>query len=749
MLSSKSLAIVIAGCFATAALAAETPASGKFTEQEIEQANVMLVSPVVVTATRIEQSSFDLPVSIDVVNAEQIQDGRLQVNISESLARVPGIVANFRGQYAQDLQVSTRGFGARSQFGVRGIRLYADGIPLTMPDGQGQTGTMDLGSAQRIEVMRGPFSALYGNSSGGVLQIFTADGPKDPTVDAAFTAGSYNTQREAIKVGGSSGGFNYNANLSHFESDDYRDHSAVRRDLFNTKLGIQLNDATRLTMIGTYLDQPLAQDPLGLTKDQWEQDPKQAGIAAENFNTRVERRHTQVGARLEHDFDADNAIHLMAYGGNRFNLQYQAVGTNTAGTGISSAFIKNLPPNANNQNAGGVAQIHRDFGGTDLHYTHKGMLAGGPYSFTVGANYDTMTDDRTGFNNFIAVPGTGANAICGVGVICGVKGILRRNEDNSTWDFDQYAQAEWSPQSRWNLFVGARHSDVHFENDDHYLANGNSSGKVSHEKTTPVAGVLFKLTPMVNLYANAGKGFETPTLIEMAYKPGGIGSFNLDLQPTTSNNYEIGAKAFLGSNTRANIAFFKIDTDNEIVVADNTSGRSSYQNAGSTQRKGVEIAIDSDFGYGFTGYASYAYLDAEYSSAFCNASTSSPPNCGGGTLVPSGKTIPGTYRDTAYAEVAWKHAPTGFSTALEARANSMVYVADTNKDSAPGYGIMSWRGGFNQNVRQWRIAEFLRIENLFDRDYVSSVKLNDSNKRYYEPGSGRGWLLGLNASYQF
>lgn len=747
MFPYKSLAIAIAGCFATATLAAETPAPGELTDQEVEHANVKLVSPVVVTATRIEQSSFDLPVSIDVVDAEKIQEGQLQVNISESLVRVPGIVANSRGQYAQDLQVSTRGFGARSQFGVRGVRLYADGIPLTMPDGQGQTGTMDLGSAKRIEVMRGPFSALYGNSSGGVLQIFTADGPKDPTVDASFTAGSYNTQREALKVGGTSGGFSYNANLSHFESDDYRDHSAVRRDLFNTKLGIQLNDDTRLTMIGTYLDQPFAQDPLGLTKTQWEQDPEQADIKATTFNTRVERRHTQVGAKMEHDFDADNSIHLMAYGGNRFNLQFQAVGTNAVGTGISSAFVKNLAPNANNQTAGGVAQIHRDFGGTDLHYTHKGILAGGPYSFTVGTNYDTMTDGRTGFDNFIAVPGTGGNIICGVGVICGVKGILRRNEDNSTWDFDQYAQVEWSPHERWNLFVGARHSDVHFENDDHYLANGNSSGKVSHEKTTPVAGVLFKLTPMVNLYANAGKGFETPTLIEMAYKPGGIGSFNLDLQPATSNNYEIGAKAFLGMNTRANIAFFKIDTQDEIVVADNTNGRSSYQNSGGTRRKGAEFSVDSDFGNGFTGYASYAYLDAEYSESFCSASIAAI--CPSANKVASGKTIPGTYRQTAYAEIAWKHAPTGFSTALEARANSKVYVVDTNNDSAPGYGIMSWRGGFNQNVRQWHIAEFVRVDNLFDRTYIATVKLNDSNKQYYEPAANRNWLLGLNASYQF
>lgn len=744
MFSYKSLAIAIAGCFATATFAAETPASDKLTEQEAGQAHVILVSPVVVTATRQEQNSFDLPVSIDVVNAEQIQEGQLQVNISESLIRIPGIVTQSRGQFAQDIQISSRGFGARSQFGVRGIRLYADGIPLTMPDGQGQAGTFDLGSAKSIEVMRGPFSALYGNSSGGVIQIFTADGPKDPTLGGSFTTGSYGTNRESVKFGGTAGEFNYLADYSHLESDGYRDHSAVRRDLFNAKLGIQLREDTRLTVIATYLDAPLAQDPQGLTKTLWQQNPKQVVTNTNTFNTRVERSHTQVGAKLEHDLDSDNAISLMAYGGTRDNLQFQSIGSNAAGTGVTSKVIAST-----SKTSGGVAQINRDFDGMDLRYTHKGMLVGGPYSFSLGTNYDTMTDDRTGYDNFIAQPASGL--ICGVGVICGVKGTLRRDENDTAWDFDQYAQAEWSPQTRWNLFAGVRHSNVHVKSEDHYLSNGNDGGSISFTKTTPVAGIVFKLTPMVNLYANAGKGFETPTLIEMAYSPSN-GTFNFNLQPATSNNYEIGAKAFLGSNTRANIAIFKTDTKNEIVVANSVFGRSTYQNAGGTERKGVELSIDSDFGSGFAGYASYAYLDAAYSDPFCSgaiASSTSACATKSGTWVPSGKAIPGTYRQTAYAEISWKHAPTGFSTALETHAVDKVYVSDRTSENAPGYAIVNWRGGFAQTISKWRIAEFLRIENIFDRNYVSSVKINDGNSQYYEAGATRNWLLGLNASYQF
>lgn len=712
-----------------------------------DKVNSIETAPVVVTATRVERNSFDLPVSIDVVDAEKIQEGQLQANISESLARVPGIVSQFRGQYAQDVQISSRGFGARSQFGVRGIRLYADGIPLTMPDGQGQAGTFDLGSAKSIEVMRGPFSALYGNSSGGVVQIFTADGPKDPTVTGSFSAGSYGIRREAVNAGGTSGDINYTADYSHLESDGYRNHSASRRDLFNTKIGIQLSEDTRLTVIGTYLNQPLAEDPQGLSKLQWQQNPTSVVTSTNTFNTRVERSQSQIGAKLEHDFDANNAVSLMLYGGTRDNLQYQSIGTSDNGLGLKFSSLSNVKfPTATSKTSGGVAQINRDFNGLDLRFAHKGELAGGPFSLSLGTNFDTMDDHRTGYDNFTPVSGTGNNLICGIGVICGVKGTLRRDENNKAQDFDQYIQAEWSPQSRWNLVAGVRHSNVQIKSEDHYLSNGNDGGSISFSKTTPVAGVIFKLTPMVNVYANAGKGFETPTLIEMAYAPTN-GAFNFNLQPATSNNYEIGVKAFLGANTRATLAIFKTDTSNEIVVANSVSGRSTYQNAGGTERNGVELSVDSDFGGGFAGYASYAYLDAKYSDSFCSGSTSL--NCAGGSLVSSGKVIPGTYRQTAYAELSWKYTPTGFSTALETHAVGKVYVTDKTSESAPGYALVSWRGGFAQTINKWRIAEFLRIENIFDQNYVGSVRVNDSASQFYEAGAGRNWLLGLNAAYKF
>ena len=264
-----------------------------------ELVNSIVVAPVVVTGTRVEQNSFDLPMSIDAVGAEQIQEGQLKVNLSESSARVPGVVINNRNNPAQDLAIQIRGFGARSAFGVRGVRLYADGIPMTMPDGQGQTGTFNLDTAKSVEYLRGPFSALYGNSSGGVVQIFTQDGPNDPTLSGGVTFGSYNTNRESLSFGDSGDGFDYIVNANTYRSDGYRDQSETRRDTLHGKLNFKLNDDTKLTIVATALDQPDNQDPQGLTVAQLKADREQANPGSLKFDTRVSRSHEQVGATLE------------------------------------------------------------------------------------------------------------------------------------------------------------------------------------------------------------------------------------------------------------------------------------------------------------------------------------------------------------------------------------------------------------------------------------------------------------------
>ena len=739
------------------------------------------LSPVVVTATRVEQNSFDLPMSIGVTDAEDIQDAQLKVNLSESSSRVPGVVVNNRNNPAQDLAIQVRGFGSRSAFGVRGVRLYADGIPMTMPDGQGQTGSFNLDTASRVEYLKGPFSALYGNSSGGVVQIFTQNGPKEPTVSTGISFGSDNTKRESITAGTSGENFDIIVNANHFSTDGYRDQSKMKRDTFHGKINFKLSDDTKLTIVATALDQPDNQDPQGLSAEQLKANRKQANPNSILFNTRVSKSHQQIGATIEHKLTDQDTLKFMAYYGQRDNEQYQSLSVNSQ---------------LDDRSGGAVQTIERVFGGTDARWTHDGKLADHKYSFTAGMNWDRMEDDRKGYENFIANLSPAAmrnnflplspiysKTTCGSNaggqpIICGVKGLLRRDETNIASNFDQYIQGVFEIQPRWSVSGGLRHSKVRFENKDYYInkdiysspnpefgtnrTNVDDSGTVTFEKTTPVIGTIFKVTDTFNLFANAGESFETPTLAEMAYKIDGTGGVNLSLKPATSRQIEIGAKALLGDSTLINASIYKILTDDEIVVAQQAGGRSVYQNVNTSERKGFELSLDSRLGSGFSTYLAYSYLDAEFTSDFdtCKPFTGAQTTCyrdqaasssnSGKELIKAGAKIPGTYKHTLFGEIAWKHQPTGFSTAIEGRANSNTFVAFKQEyGQASGYGVVAWRGSFTQNINKWKLNEYVRVDNLFDKEYVGSVRVGDLNGSYFESAPGRTWLIGVNASYLF
>ncbi|MDP3715977.1 MAG: TonB-dependent receptor plug domain-containing protein, partial [Burkholderiales bacterium] len=268
---------------------------------------------VSVSATRVERESLDLPVSIDVIDRRTIREAGPQVNLSEALGRVPGIAVQNRQNYAQDLQISSRGFGARAAFGVRGIRLIADGIPATMPDGQGQAANFSLSSAQRIEVMRGPFSSLHGNAAGGVVQIFTAEAPPEPTFMVDASLGSYRSARLGLQYGGRHGPLGLRLEAARFETGGYRDHSSARRDTSNARISYDRGRAGRLTVVLNSLDQPETEDPLGLTAAQLAQNPRQAVAAAYVFNTRKSIAQGQAGFTYDIDLGGGHALQARTY----------------------------------------------------------------------------------------------------------------------------------------------------------------------------------------------------------------------------------------------------------------------------------------------------------------------------------------------------------------------------------------------------------------------------------------------------
>ncbi len=665
------------------------------------------LAPMTVTVNPgVEQPAFDTPASIDVIDGEVLREGQLQVNLSEALARVPGVVALNRQNYAQDLQISLRGFGARSTFGVRGIRLYVDGIPATAPDGQGQVSHFDLSSAGRLEVLRGPFSALYGNSSGGVISLFTEDGGPDTVAHAATAWGSDGVQRHNARLSGETGALQYHLSVMRFRTDGWREHSAAERTTLNGKLGWRLSDDTRLTLVGNGVDMPDVQDPLGLTRAAFEANPRQAAGAATLFDTRKSVRQQQAGLILDHRLDAGNDLKLTVYRGGRDTLQF-----------LSIPVAVQAPPT----HAGGVIDLGRTYRGLDARWTHKARWGGRAATVTAGVAVDQVREDRRGFENFS-------------GATLGVRGALRRDEDNLARNFDPYLQAEWAASERWSLSAGVRHSRVRMRSRDRFIAPGNpdDSGSVGFSAFTPAVGAVYHLSGSVNLYAAAGRGFETPTLAELSYRPGGLPGLNLGLLEATSRQWELGAKAKLDRAWQLNAAVFEARTRNEIVVASNTGGRSVFQNAGATRRQGMELAADARWDAGWSTRLAATVIDARYRS---------------GPFA--GNRLPGVPRTQLFGELAWEHRPSGLQAALEWRHVGRIPVDDANGDAAAAAATANLRVSLEQAVGRWTFREFVRVDNLTDKAYAGSVIVNEGNGRFFEPAPGRTWLLGASGSYRF
>jgi len=686
------------------------------------------LTSVVVTATRIPQDSRDLPVSIDRVEARTIRLGQLQVNLSESLDTVPGVSAQSRQNYAQDLQLSVRGFGARSSFGVRGVRLYSDGIPGTMPDGQGQFSQFDLGSADHIEVMRGPFSALYGNSSGGVIAVFTEDAKPGYDVDGTAEYGTFNTQRYALKTTGSNDAVNYVVDASHFQTDGYRDHSNAERNIFNSKLFFAPSDASKFTLVANAIQTPFVQDPLGLTRAQLEADPQQAGVNAIAYNTRKELAQEQLGLTYQDKLSVEDEIFATAYTGHRATTQFQAIP-------MATQAAAPLYP-------GGVIDLDRSYWGLDFHVTDQRSIGGTPLMLVAGINYDDLAEARKGYLNYI-------------GSELGVEGALRRDEANNVYDFDQYLQVQWDPSARWRLIGGVRNNLVEVTSHGHLPVIDYADSEVRYSAVNPVAGVTFRAASAVNLYGSYGKGFETPTLNDLAYRSvdGSLPGLNLGLKPARSDNYEVGIKA--GNDAvRANLAVFFIKTVDELAVLQNLAGRTVDQNIGETTRRGLELGLEGKWAGGFSARLAYSYIRAVVAQSYytciaapcnplANPNGPPPPNY---LPVAAGSYLPAVARNAVYAGLTWHYAPYGFSATLETIGRAGIYADDRNTGFASGYWVENLRAGFEQETRHWRFSEFARLDNLANRSYVGSVIVNETNSRFYEPAPGRTALVMFNAA---
>lgn len=671
---------------------------------------------MVVTAAPTTVSELDTPAAVSVVNGDEMRQAAPRVNLSESLGAVPGLQVQNRQNYAQDLQLSIRGFGSRSTYGVRGLRIYVDGIPATMPDGQGQTSNIDIGSVDTIEVLRGPFSALYGNSSGGVINVTSQTGTQPPTVEASSYYGSFGTWHYGMKATGAvgdgshAGDVDYTVSTNRFTTHGYRDHSGARKNLANARLGVRINDVSKLTLLLNSVDIK-ANDAGGLTADEWRDNPRQSP-RGDQYNTRKNTRQTQAGLRYERQLSAQDDLSVMMYAGERETKQFQSIPRT---------------PQLKPSHAGGVIDLTRHYQGIDTRLTHRGELLV-PVTLTAGLDYENMSERRKGYENFVMVNGAPQY---------GEQGALRRNERNLMWNVDPYLQTQWQLTDKLSLDAGVRYSSVWFDSNDYYITpgNGDDSGDASYHKWLPAGSLKYALTDAWNVYLSAGRGFETPTINELSYRSDNQSGLNFGLKPSTNDTVEIGSKTRLG-NGLLTAALFQTNTDNEIVVDSSSGGRTSYKNAGKTRRQGMELGLDQQFGESWRLKAAWTWLDATYRTNVCDDAS-----C-------NGNRIPGIARNMGYASFGYQPEQ-GWYAGSDIRYMSDIMANDENTAKAPSWTVVGLTTGYKWSYGRMDMDLFGRVDNLFDREYVGSVIVNESNGRYYEPAPGRNYGIGLNLAWRF
>ena len=672
----------------------------------INASSTPLLPTVEVQGQAAAQRRFDAAASFSSVAVDAFATPSPLVNLSELLAGQAGVVVLDRGNFAQDLQISVRGFGSRSTFGVRGVRLLVDGIPATMPDGQGQAATAQLASAAQVDVLRGPMAQLYGNAAGGVIQVTTRDPKPGGGAGASVALGSFGQRQLGASFDWGDRTLGGLVDVSHFSTDGWRAHSAARRTHLNSKWVARPGADTKITALVNLYDQPRAQDPLGLTRAQWLADPRQSTGQSQAFNTRKSVSQYQLGLVLEQRLGASDDLRLRAYGGTRELTQFLPF----SGAAATSA--------------GGVVDLDRRYGGIGWAWTHQARLASGlPLRWTLGMDIDRLREQRQGFVN-----NAGNND----------PGALRRNERDRAGNTDVFAQVDVLLSPTWRVVAGVRSSQVRLAVDDQFIAlpgNPDDSGQRTWRHTSPVLGVVWSAADSLNLYANLGRGFETPTLAESAYSAGSTGP-NTGLQAARSLQAEIGAK-WRGEGYQLDTAWFDARSRDEIVPAASINGRSIYQNADRVRRQGLEMAWSGTAGP-WRPQLTYTYLDAFFASPYTDAA---------GQAIATGNRLPGTARHTA--RLAFTHHPSAaWQWGADLNLSGKVFVNDRNTDAAPGFAVASLHASHalqSQGSTRWQL--WARLDNVLDRNYAGSLVVNDGNGRFFEPAAGRRVMVGLRAQF--
>ncbi|WP_375192383.1 TonB-dependent receptor family protein [Marinobacter sp.] len=648
-----------------------------------------------VTASRLVRDLYETPAAVSVIDAPDIQEGQQRLQLDESLSTVPGLFFQNRYNFAQNLRLSTRGFGARAPFGIRGIRVQVDGIPYTLPDGQSQIDAIDLDSAQRIEVIRGPASVQYGNAAGGVIDITTALGDELPEGGRLRLDGASDEYRKAAvqtnSVRGDTSGI---ATLSWMTVDGHREQSEAEKGIFNARVGHKLAPGRRVITTLNLLHNPRSEDPGGLTLAQAQADPTQATALAKRLDSSQTVNQQTLGVRYEDAVALPGRVTVDTFYTHR-------------------DFAQQLPfPGASR------VAYDRHFYGVSSQYQQNSFPGGLPLTWVTGLDLHHQSDDRRRYSVSIDGDITGQT----------------QAENQSATNTAVFGQGDLALTDALNLSLGVRFDHLRLAIDDERRVDGDDSGSRTFREWSGVAGISYQWAARQQVYATVGTAFESPTFTEFA-NPGG-GGFNPALEPQQALNREVGMRGLLGEGVSYELALFSIRVEDEILPY-NVGDQTFYENAGETRRDGLELGLGWDISYAWRITSALTLADYELKEF-----TDEQGNNANGNEIPG---LPGTLWVN---ELEWRDVGGRFA-ALEWQYVGEFYAENSNQTRVPDYWLVGVRAGDSLRLADQTLNLYAGIRNLLDEDYFSNVRINANANRpvaergYFEPGPGRTFYAGL------
>jgi iron complex outermembrane receptor protein len=661
---------------------------------EVADEPVTEMPALVVWAMQTEPTLDRIPAAVSLIPAEAIQRGTQQLSLEESLRGVPGVFVLNPTNFAQDTRIAIRGFGARADFGIRGIRLVVDGIPSTLPDGQGEVDGIDFGSAGRIEIIRGPASALYGASSGGVILMETESAPVEPFLETRLSGGDDGFGKAQVKAGGQAGPLSYLLHGSRLEFDGFRDHSRTENWKFNSKLCFRLDDSSSLTATVNLIDMPQQDDPGGLTLAEARSNPRQARDRNLLFDAGESVRQRKVGLLYRKDWLQRHRLELNSYHVHR-------------------DFSGRLP-----FESGGQISFSREYSGGGFQYG----FTGDRIAVVAGADTGLQADARKNYDN-----------------LSGTRGSLVLDQDEQAWALGAYLHAAIDVLPAVTASASLRHDRVEFSVEDRFIADGDDSGDIDFSETSPMAGLIWRLHPGLSMFANVSTSFETPTTTEFDNPAGG--GFNTRLKPQTATNYELGARGqteVLSRPLRFDLALFQIEIDDALVpyTLSPFPGREFFRNAGASRHCGFEGALSVYVSPRLTASIAYTWSDFFYTSF------ESPS----GDF--SGNRIPGIPEHLADFSLRYEH-DNGAYFQWSTRWVGETVADDGNTTLIDAYTTSDLRIGFDLQAEAWTFSPFLGINNLFDEAYPANIRINAFGGRYFEPAPERTLYAGFRVRFSF